>query len=441
MPAQQDDQLLHYRQVRILGRRMGAPADPDLAIINGRFAAEPLTADDLFTFDAIASSDAYDDYYTRMDPETTLPNYEVDLAAGQALLDSHDNYRLPFGSSFRAQLQPVPDGLLEGVPASVQLFAGYYMLRNHVVNGKSTEDYRTGILGGTLRKMSIGFKGNDVRYICDVDGSDLYDWKSDYYPGMRLPDGTIVTYTIKNARAAETSLVSANGSPGALIQRVQALIDQRQIPPSEITRLEGAWGVRFAGKPTQFFTNGGVQSMDEKQIRALLDGVLNRAGKKLSAATREKLSGAVKSAEELIATISELLAEAESDAEAGRAARTELGEQATPDGIRTLRAQAKAGEAYTKRLIDETMAAKTAVLGDAFTADKAAAYRTRLERMAGSDFAFIEEEHASWSAQRKTTFRPGRPSGVVAAGSGTAGSVDGTKGHSEFLDYGDEEGE
>lgn len=425
-------QLTHYMPVRILGRRMGPPSDPDLTIINARFAAEPQTADDLFSFDAIASSDAYDDYSTRMDPETTLPNYEVDLASGAALLDSHDNYKLPFGSSFRAELQPVPDGVLEGVPATLQVFAGYYMLRNHIVNGKSTEDYRKGIIGGTLRKMSIGFSGSDIRYICDIDGSDLFDWKSDYYPGMRLPDGTIVTYTIKNARAAETSIVFKNGSPGALIQRVQQLVDQRSIPPGELARIEQSWGVRFAGKPTQFFSNGGVQTMDEKQIRAFMDSVLNRAGKKLSAATRDKLSSAMKTMEDAAAVLAGLLEEVEDADDESRSIRTELGDLANVTGVRQLKAQAAAGEAYTKRMIDETITAKTAVMGDAFTKEKADAYRQRLERMATTDFAFIEDEHANWTAQRKTVLKPGRQ---VPVGAG-AGSE---KQHSEYLDYGDEE--
>lgn len=430
-------QLTHHMPVRILGRRMGPPSDPDLAVINSRFAADELTADDVFVFDAIASSDAYDSYYTRMSPETTLPNYTADLAAGAALLDSHDSYKLPFGSSFRAELQPVEGGMLEDVPATLQVFAGYYMLRNHTVNGKSTEDYRKGIVGGTHRKMSIGFTekaGVPVRYICDIDGSDLFDWKSDYYPGMRLPDGTVVTYTIHDAHAAETSIVFANSSPGALIQRVQALVDQRSIPPQEIARLEGAWNVRFAGKPTQFFMQGD-RDVDEKQIRAVLDGVLTRAGKKLSAATRDKLAGAVKSAEELITVIAGLLEEADAETgdDEGRAVRTELGDLATRDGVRQLKAQAKAGEAYTTRLITETVTAKTAVMGDAFTKEKADAYRQRLERMATTDFAFIEDEHENWSTQRAATFKPGRQV--------PAGATVGAGKHSEFLDYGDEGGE
>lgn len=431
MPELQTAEL-HYMPVRIVrptGVRMGVPSDPDLARINDLFAAEPLTADDIFAFDAIASSDAYDSYYTRMSPATTLPNYVADLTEGAALLDSHDDRKLPFGSSFRADLQPVDSGMLEGIPAMVQVFAGYYMLRNHIVNGVSTEDYRKGIVGGTHRKMSIGFYGPDMRYVCDIDGKDLYE--SDFYPGQKLSDGRVVTYTIEDAHAAETSIVFKNGSPGALIQRVQSLVDQRHIPAKEIHRLESAWGVRFAGKPQQHFMSTGEISMDEKQIRTVVDGILNRAGKKLSAATREKLNSAAKSAEELIATLTSLLEEAEDQAEEGRSIRSMLGGQATVDGIRTLQAQAKAGETYTRRMIDETVAAKTAVMGDAFTKEKADAYRQRLERMAGSDFDFITDEHENWTAQRKATFSGGRKVPAVNPNTDTGKS-------NEFLDYDEE---
>lgn len=420
-------EFAHYMPVRILrGARMGAPADPDLALINATFAADPLTADDVFAFDAIASSDAYDSYFTRMDPETTLPNYSADLAAGAALLEAHDDRKLPFGSSFRAVLEPVPDGTLEGAPATVQVRAGYYMLRNHIVNGVNTEEYRRGIMGGTHRKMSIGFYEQadaPIEYICDIDGKGLY--ASDFYPGQMLSDGRVVTYTIKNAHAAETSIVFQNGSPGALIQRVQQLVDQRHIPPQEVSRLEGAWHVRFARKPQQFFMQGD-RIVDPKEM---VDGILTRAGKKLSAATKEKLAGAVKSAEELIATIAGLLEEADAESsEEGRAVRTELGDAATRDGVRQLKAQARAGEAYISGLVAETAKARVAVAGDTFDAKR---YETRLRTM---DIEDLVDEHDAWAGKRAATFKPGRQV-PVGAGAGEAGD----KPHGEYLDYGDEE--
>jgi len=403
---------------------MGVPADPDLARINDLFAAEPLTADDVFSFDAIASSDAYDSYFTKMSAETTLPNYAADLAAGAALLDSHDDRKLPFGSSFRAELQAVDGGILEGVPATVQVFAGYYMLRNHTVNGVSTEDYRKGIVGGTHRKMSIGFYGTEMRYVSDIDGTDLFE--GDTYPGQKLSDGRIVTYTIEDAHAAETSIVFKNGSPGSLIQRVQDLVTQRHIPAKEIARLEQSWGVRFAGKPVQHFVAKGTTHMDEQELRSLADGMLtSRAGKKLSAATREKISGAAKSAKDLISTLTALLEEAEDEKEEGRAIRAALGDQATPQAIAGLKAQAQAGKAYTDDLVTETVKARVAVAGDTFDA---ARYQARLAKL---DLDDLKDERDTWAKQRGAVYTPGRQAPTVSPNAATGAT-------NEFLDYGEE---
>lgn len=397
-------ELLHPGLVRVRALANGGTPDPgDLAIINGRFAAQPLAADEVFVFDGIPSTDAVDSYWTHMDVATSLPNYRDDFQAGQSLLDSHDFYRLGIGLSFRAALEAI-DGA-EGQPATTQVRAGYYMLRKqHVGNEQNTDDYIRGILGGTYRKMSIGFGGPDMRYVCDIDGSDMWDWDSDYYPGQRLKDGRVVTYTVVNARAHETSIVYKNSTPGAVIQRVQALVDQRHIPPQEVARLEQAWGVRFPGRPQQFFT--GERRMSgtpgqENAGRAVLDAVI-RAGKTLSAATREKLSGVQGTLEEQAAVLAGLLEASDAAAEDGRALRAELGAQATVEDVRRLKHQAQAGDAYTRRLVDETVKAKIAVRGNDFDAER---YRKRLERL---DLDDIEDEYEDAVGKRGAAFRAGR---------------------------------
>jgi hypothetical protein len=403
---------LLYAPARIVGRRMGAPVDADLQRINSLFAAVPLTADDLFTFDAVASTDAVDTYFTHMDTQTTLPNYRDDLGNGQGLLDSHDIYELPLGSSFRAELQPITEA--EGAPATLQVLTGYYLVRGLTVNRKATDDYIRGIETGTQRKMSIGFGGVNLRYICDIDGSDMFDWKSDYYPGMRLYDGTIVTYAVVDARAMETSLVSKNSTPGAVIQRIQALVDQRHIDPKEVLRLEQCWGVRFAGKSTQFFVSEGAGRMpqpNEQRLdaRAFLQGIHERVGKKISAATRDKLGSAVSrlgdaagGIQEASDAIAALLEEVDAEAEAGRMVRTALGDQATAEGIAVLRADASAGKVYRADLVKETVQARVAVAGDAFDAKR---YETRL---ASYDVEDLRDEYEAWSGKRSKVFKSGR---------------------------------
>lgn len=408
---------LLYAAARIVGRRMGAPIDTDLQRINSLFAAVPLTAEDLFTFDAVASTDAVDTYFTHMDTQTTLPNYRDDLGNGQGLLDSHDIYELPLGSSFRAELQPITEA--EGVPATLQVLTGYYLVRGLTVNRKATDDYIRGIETGTQRKMSIGFGGVGLRYVCDIDGSDMFDWKSDYYPGMRLYDGTIVTYTVVDAHAMETSLVSKNSTPGAVIQRIQSLMDQRQIDPKDVLRLEQCWGVRFAGKAQQFFIPEGVGRMpqpNEQRLdaRSFLQGIHERVGKKISAATRDKLGSAVSrlgdaagGIQEASDAIAALLEEVDAEAESGRMVRTALGDQATAEGLAQLRADASAGKVYRADLIKETVQARVAVAGDAFDAER---YKTRLTSYEVDD---LKDEYEAWSGKRAQVFKPGRPGPVT----------------------------
>jgi hypothetical protein len=422
LPVAGEETALIYAPVRILDAAP-VPSAEDLALINERFAAVELGPDDVFVFSGIASTDAVDYYSTHQDVATSLTNYVADLAAGAGLLDSHDIYRLPLGSSFRAVMEPITQA--EGVDATRQVRAGYYLLRGHDVPGSgNTDDYIRGILGGTHRKMSIGFGGPDMRFVCDIDGKDL--WDSDYWPGQRLKDGTRVTFTVVDARLYETSIVYKNATPGALIERVRHLVAARAIPAAEAARLEQRWGVRFVAPPRQHFVPArageGNGRMDREELKRLLAGVRQRAGKTISAATRQKLEDALTrlddasgGIEEATAAINALLDEAAASAENANAIRAALGDEATPDGIAALRQRAAAGDAYTARLIEETVRAKTAVLGNEYDA---ARYRTHLERLAASDFQMLEDEHRTWTEQRRGVFRPGRqvPAGDPSEG-------------------------
>jgi hypothetical protein len=247
-----------YSPIRLVDTASPVAAT-DLARINREFAHVPLSADDIFIFRGIISTDAVDSYFTHMDPATSLANFAEDAGAGCPLLDSHENRRLPIGQSFTGVLQPVPGGLAEGVPATRQVLAGYYLLRGHTVEGQAVDDYIRGIVGGTYRRMSVGFGGPDCQITCDIDGSDIFDWDSDYYPGQRLKDGRVVTYTVTDARKLESSLVYNNSTPGALVQRVAELAARRKVAPAEAARLGERWGVRFDGPGRLVSGLGGVE--------------------------------------------------------------------------------------------------------------------------------------------------------------------------------------
>lgn len=237
------------------GARMGEPTDEELTLIN-RVSPTKLKRAAVFSFPGIASTNALDTYFTHM-RESSLRRIAKSLMDGSALLDSHDVYRLPIGSSYYGEVQGVPGGMVEGVPATMQVPARFYMLRNLDVPGSgNTDSYIAGITAGMTRKLSIGFGGADMRITCDQDGSDLYDWDSDMWPGKLLDDGSRATYGVDDADHYETSLVYKNATPGAIIrtpgpivQRWQALFTEGRIKPAEAARLEQRTGFRFADPP------------------------------------------------------------------------------------------------------------------------------------------------------------------------------------------------
>jgi hypothetical protein len=379
--ADTQDAAGYFATARILGA-LAVPDAGDIAIINARFAAEPLVADQVFVFAATASTDAVDSYFTHMDIGTSLRNFVADFDAGQSLLDSHNARRMAIGSSFRAAMEPITEA--EGLPATTAVRVGYYLLRGHDVPGSgNTDAYIRGILGGVYRRMSIGFGGNDCKFVCDIDGSDIWDWDSPFWPGQQLTDGTVVTYTVLNARANETSLVYKNATPGALVQRVAGLVERRLIPDAERLRLEQRWGVRFDPPARQHRGAGDGPRADiaratpaerkdagmtSAQLRSLLTTARDRAGATISAATREQIDTALSrlddagnGVDDAVAALNSLIGEvpAEGD-QAARAVIDALGDDATPEGVARLRREA--GEAETLRTENQSLTGRVTAL-------------------------------------------------------------------------------
>lgn len=397
--------------------------DADLALINERFALRPLTAEDVFTFPAVIATDAVDSYFTHHDPVTTLRNFAQDLTAGEPLLDSHDGMRLPIGRAYRGVVQPVAGGQAEGAPAMMQVIGDYYMLRGHVVQGQQVDDYIRGILGGTSSDLSAGFGGPEIEIVCDIDGSSLFDWESEHYPGQRRDDGTVVTYTVRNARLIESSLVYSGSTPGAVVQRVAGLVEARRIPPAEIARLEHRWGVRFPAPGPGLVPGWGDgtrrKGQSDMEFMARVEAAFTRAGAVLRKELRDRLTAAAQQHADVGTVIAEVI-EAVTPTEDERAALVELGGERSAQAVASLKAQAQAGAAYATRLIDEAVQAKVAAKGDGFDGD---AYRQRLQRAAQSgDLAYLEEERDDWMRERSQLYQRGRQTLTPVRGDGPAGN-------------------
>lgn len=418
---------LMYAPVLIGGGRvavLGTPDDEELKLIN-KFAPSPLVRDGVFIVPGIASTDAVDSYFTHMDEKTSLRNFVKDLRGGAALLDSHNAYRLPIGASYFGELQDIPDGVVEGVAATKGVAARFYMLRDHNVPGSgNTEDYIKGIQGGTIRRLSIGFGGPNMRIVCDEDGLDIWDWDSPHWPGEVLPDGRTVTYTVFDANLYETSMVYKNATPGALIARYQHLILDRRIAPGAANLLEQRTGVRFQRPPSQI-TYSARAGKGSDVARLTLAEVLaavpqTRAGAAISSANRKKLDDMATRAEVAGADVQAIAGElaqfiADNSATDGGTNATITPEQRsviavlpadlTPDTARALVRDAEAGRQYRKSVIDEVIRARSAAQEGGMTADAQARFRRLLD---GQDFEDLEGLYELWSGKRAAVLVPGR---------------------------------
>lgn len=366
---------LIYIPVRVDTGSVQESDDEALIKINKQ-AIEPLTADQVFRFSGICSNDNIDSYFTRMDPQTTLQNYVQDLQSGLALQAGHDHSKNPYGRSYDAQL--IGDGQANSV-------RGYwYLIRNLQMNGSDSDSLIRAITGGVVRDMSVGFGGPDIEYICSADGKDL--WDSPFMPGDIDPDGNRVYYWIKNARLIEVSTVFKGSCPGAFIDKAEDMAGQGDLAPARIMELERRYQVRLDDGKRRFYFN-------KKQGSERTVGVLEELKKAIDENKVEK---------------SRAYAVLDGTGDKFRqpddiALRNELGDEATPEGVKKLKTEAEQGRAYVADLIDQAVVSRTRAQGQDFKADS---YKQMLVRSA--DIEFIKDEIRSYEELVKKSLTPGR---------------------------------
>jgi hypothetical protein len=350
-------------------------ADDDLAKINKQ-TIEPLTDEQVFRYSGVCSNDNMDSYFTRMDPQTTLQNYVQDLQKGVALLEGHDHDKNPYGRSFDAQL--IGDGQINSV-------RGYwYLIRGLQMNGGSTDSFIKAIKGGIIRDMSVGFGGSDIEYVCSADGKSL--WDSSFMPGDLDPDGNRVFYWIKNARLIEVSTVFKGSTPGAYIDKAQDMVSQGELEPSRIAILERRYQVRLDDGKRRFYFN---QSKGSERKLGVLEELKtaveeNKIEKARAYAVLDGTGEKFRQPDDI-------------------ALRNELGDNATVEGVKTLKQEAEQGRAYVADLIDQAVASRVRAQGQDFKADS---YKQMLVRSA--DIDFIKDEIRSYEELAKKNLTPGR---------------------------------
>lgn len=324
-----------------------------------------LSAEDVFVYQGIISSDAMDSYYTKMDAETSLRNYAKDLKAGTPLMTYHETSQSPIGRSFDSSIDVKEDGktVVRGL---------FYIVRHTKINGESTDDLIRQIETGTLTEMSVGFGGINLWYKSSYDGKDIFE--SRYYPGDKDENGNLVYYYIMDATLREVSLVYKGACPDAVVERIRNDLPNMEDAERQIQKYETRFNVRI-DMPKQRSKEGKRMNIEEIK-RAVEKGDLQR-GELLKA----------------------LKVDAITDGQ--RSILKELGEDASIETVRSLKEKAEIGERAFEEKLDELVKARVAI-GQEFDQEK---YK---EQMRSMDVDFIEDQTRLFEDIKKAEFKPGR---------------------------------
>lgn len=324
-----------------------------------------LSAEDVFVYQGIISSDAMDSYYTKMDAETSLRNYANDLKEGTPLMTYHETSQSPIGRSFDSSIDVKEDGktVVRGL---------FYIVRHTKINGESTDDLIRQIETGTLTEMSVGFGGINLWYKSSYDGKDIYE--SRYYPGDKDENGNLVYYYIMDATLREVSLVYKGACPDAVVERIRNDLPNMEDAERQIQKYETRFNVRI-DMPKQRSKEGKRMNIEEI-TRAVEKGDLQR-GELLKA----------------------LKVDAITDGQ--RSILKELGEDASIETVRSLKEKAEIGKRAFEEKLDELVKARVAI-GQEFDQEK---YK---EQMRSMDVDFIEDQTRLFEDIKKAEFKPGR---------------------------------
>lgn len=360
-------------RVRLEADQTPETQDAILEKVN-RHTIEPLKREEIFTFAGVCSNDGVDSYMTRMDPATTLVNYERALKEGTPLIERHDTSLDPYGRSFDGSLTASASET-----SSNEVRGEWYIVRDLEVNNKNTNHMIRSIKAGIVRDMSVGFGGSKTWYRCSSCGNDIMDYDNcSHFPGSPDENGRMVYAWIVDGELREVSTVYKGAAPGAYIDKAREYAAQGQLSQTRSATIEKTYGIELAENKRLFIPKGGKQTMNIlEQIRAAI------------------AAGTLKN--------EELIKEAEAGGEVYRnaedaALRAELGDAATVDAVKKLKVEAEQGRAYMTDLVDRAVAARVKVEGEEFNKDS---YKRVLENSQDAEYVRSEAESFEKLAKKK----------------------------------------
>jgi hypothetical protein len=220
---------------------------------------------DYYAFRMIVSSDGLDSFFTKPDPETSLPNYADDLKHGQALLGSHQTNTFSYGVSYDGELLEADPSRREYEKTFFRRFADkakhattkwaigkYAIPRDFTVNGQNSNDLIRGIQMGALRRVSISFTVG--QYKCGICNNDMIagffgpegGGPCRHMPGVDYKDDGVAWALMRDNDLHESSLVFKNSSPSAMIMRkAEEMARRGMLANTDIVRLEERFAHRL----------------------------------------------------------------------------------------------------------------------------------------------------------------------------------------------------
>lgn len=364
---------------------------------------------------AEASSNRVDAYSTFMSVGT-LKNFAEDAKRGIAFQDSHktDGLVRTLGQSLGARyIGPNAQARPEGIAAVEVDF--YSLLGLDATIDAFVRKAQTGL----ARDVSVGFFGGWYRCaLCDRDMRDYSDWNNycPHYPGQKVAvldpktqkptsERIVVTAEVMDAHLSEVSTVFDGATPEASILFVKAreLAEAGKLDPKEARFIEQRYRVRLPGMAPAFAVGIDLRTPAaratpqegemtfEEQLRALLTEHGVAEGTDMLAHVRDLMEGQQARIQRALTAREEQVRGALTSSLGLNCEEGDLLDaiRGNVDGLTALRRQAKYGDDWHKRLIEEAAGEGVRALGDKFTAER----RTALNGLSPED---LIERRDTW---------------------------------------------
>lgn len=357
-----------------------------LSIAKKQHALDPTVLEETppFFFDAEASSNRLDAYYTRMSA-SSLKNYATEADEGRSFQNSHRWMELPLGRTLNAQYEDLGGGV-------ARMVTSVYVVPGLNINGVNTSDFIRAVRAGVVSDVSIGFSGGQFR--CSICGQNLLGPDCPHIPGFEYDtngaDGEtrreVAIAWVDGAHLSEVSAVYDGATPGAAILKATQEAEAGRLMPEKARVIEARYRVQLPGARHVY---PGVTLPKEASMLVQLTNLED---------TRALLAEWGEQGDVDLATWTRALKQTQTDLTAK---------------VQELTPLAEVGRAYRADLIEETIREGVRAFGAAFPE---ATFRKMLEAQDLDGIKALRDYHAAQAAQTLTGGRRSVDTVPVQAG-------------------------